>query len=105
MMAADITHAFETLLANIRILALDDSYKTIAGMFDEAPRLKDLIESKDIELSNLRNEITGLKSRHENRLQKDLELYRTQRNKLEEEKAALAGTISTLEATERCRLG
>jgi len=99
MATADLTHAFETLLTNIRNLALDDSYKTIAGVFDEIPRLNALIESKDTELSTLKHEITELKGRHEHRLQEDLELYRTQRNKLEEEKLTLAGTISTLEAT------
>ncbi|CZR66098.1 uncharacterized protein PAC_15999 [Phialocephala subalpina] len=98
-MAADPTQALEALVTNIRNLVLDDSYKTIAGVFDEIPRLNGLIESKDIELSNLVNEITELKSRHKDRLQEDLELYRTQQNKLEEEKVSLTGTISTLEAT------
>lgn len=97
-MAADLTQALEVLVTNIRNLASDDSYKTIAGVFDEIPRLEGLVESKDIELGNLRNEITELKSRHEKRIQEDLELYRTQRNKLEEEKTTLTGTISTLEA-------
>ncbi|TVY40184.1 hypothetical protein LOCC1_G005539 [Lachnellula occidentalis] len=98
-MAVDLTHAFEMLLTNIRNLTSDDSFKTIVGVFDETPRLKGLIESKDNELRDLKGEISELKTRHENRLQENLELYRTQQNKLEEEKAALARTISTAEAT------
>ncbi|CZR56357.1 uncharacterized protein PAC_06245 [Phialocephala subalpina] len=98
-MAADLTQAFEALITNIRNLASDDSYKAIEGVFDKVPRLEGLIESKDIELGNLRNEIIELKSRQEDRIQEDLERYRKQRNNLEEEKAALAGIISTLEAT------
>lgn len=98
-MAADLTQAFEALITNIRNLASDDSYKAIAGVFDNVPRLEGLVESKDIELGNLRNEIIELKSRQEDRIQEDLERYRMQRNNLEEEKAALAGIISTLEAT------
>ncbi|KAH9213907.1 hypothetical protein DL95DRAFT_409857 [Leptodontidium sp. 2 PMI_412] len=98
-MAADLTQAFEVLITNIRSLASDDNYKAIAGVFDEIPRLQGRIQSKDIELGNLSNKITELKSRHKNRLQEDLELYRTQHNKLEGDKAKLTEKISTLEAT------
>lgn len=98
-MAADLTQAFEFLITNIRSLASDDNYKAIADVFDEIPRLQGRIQSKDIELGNLSNKITELKSRHKNRLQEDLELYRTQHNKLEGDKAKLTEKISTLEAT------
>ena len=98
-MAADLTQAVGTLLTNIRNLASDDSYKIITGVFNDIPKLKGLIESKDTELGNLKTEITELESRYESRLQENLELYRTQQNKLEEEKVKFAGTISALETT------
>ena len=91
--------AVEALVTTVRNLASDDSYKAIANMFDEIPRLRSQIESKSKEADAFEGEITRLKKRHESRLQEDVELYRTQQNKLEAEKTELSGKISTLTAT------
>lgn len=97
-MAADPLQVLEAFVTGVRSFASADSYKTVANIFDEVPLLKGQIESKDIELDRLRSEINGLKSGHESRRQDDLDLYCTQRNKLEAEKASLSEKISSLSA-------
>jgi chromosome segregation ATPase len=86
----------EALVTNVRSLASEDGYKAIAGVFDEIPKLNIQIKSQDAELDRLRVKIKSLETTHENRVQEDLEIYCTQRNKLEEEKAQLSRDISTL---------
>jgi chromosome segregation ATPase len=54
------------------------------------------IKSQDAELDRLRVNIKRLETTHENRVQENLEIYCTQRNKLEEEKALVLRDISTL---------
>jgi chromosome segregation ATPase len=97
-MTASHMQVVEALVTNVRNLASDDGYKAIASVFDEIPPLKAQIKSKDAELDRLRVKITSLETTHENRVQENLEIYCTQRNKLEEEKAQFSREISTLTA-------
>jgi chromosome segregation ATPase len=89
----------EAFVTAVRNLTSDDSYKAVEGVFEEIPRLKGQIESKDTELGHVRKEAGGIKTKYETRLQDELELYRTRHNKLEEEKDKLAANISTHTAT------
>ena len=89
----------EALVTNVRKLASDDSYKAIANILDETPRLKTQIKTKDDELNHLKEEINSLKTTHANRVQENLDTYCTQRSRLEGEKAQLSKEISTLTAT------
>jgi chromosome segregation ATPase len=98
-MAADPLQVLEAFVTAVRSLASGDSYKAAANIFDQVPLLKGQIESKDIELDRLRNEINDLKSKHESHRQEELDLYCTQRNKLEAEKASLSEKISSLSVT------
>jgi chromosome segregation ATPase len=98
-MSADTLQVVEAFVTTVRNLTSDDNYKAIASVFDEVPLLKERNKSKDTELDRLREEIDGLKTMHENRRQEELELYRTQYNKLEKEKTKLSGEISTLTGT------
>ncbi|KAH8592633.1 hypothetical protein B0O99DRAFT_597074 [Bisporella sp. PMI_857] len=95
---ADLMRAFQGLVTNIGDLTSNDNYKTIAGVFGEIPRLKEVIELKDSELVGLRREITELRSKYENRLQDNLEMYRKQQNNLEKENATSTTTILNLES-------
>ena len=95
-MSAGSMQNLEALVTNVRKLASDDSYKAVANMFDETPRLKAQINSKDAELNHLKEEINSLKTTHANRVQENLDTYCTQRSKLEGEKTQLSKEISTL---------
>jgi chromosome segregation ATPase len=84
----------EAFITALRSLASDDNYKAIASVFDEVPLLKGQVEYKNAELDTIGEEIARLKTRHKDRIQEDLELYRTQRNKLEEAKAKLERDVT-----------
>lgn len=86
-MSADPFQIVAALVTAVQNLTSDDNYKKIAGIFDEIPLLKEQIASKDTELDSLRNDIT-----------RNLEVYRTQYNKLEDDNIKLSEKISTLEA-------
>ena len=88
--------SLEALVTNVRKLASDDSYKAIANILDEIPQLKTQIKFKDAELDHLKAETDSLKTTHANRVQENLEIYCTQRSKLEREKDQLLREISTL---------
>lgn len=97
-MPASSVQNLEALVINVRKLASDDSYKAIANILDEIPQLKAQIQSKDAELDHLKAEINSLKTTHANRVQENLDIYCTQRGKLEGEKDHLSREISTLTA-------
>lgn len=98
-MAADQLQAAQSLIISIRNLATDDSYKAIAGIVDEISLLKKQLGSKDQEANDLRAKIGNLEKSHLTRLQDELELFRTQHNKLEVEKTDLSKTIGVHETT------
>ena len=98
-MTAELIKAFETVVTQIGNLTSDPSFKTVAGVFDQIPQLKEQIASKDVKLLDFEKEITGLKSQHETQLKENLELYRKAQNSLESENKTLVGKISTLETS------
>ena len=98
-MPADSMQILEALVTNVRHLASDDSYKTIANVFDEIPQLKTQIKSKDAELDHLTAEVKSLKTTYANRVQENLDIYCIQRGKLVGEKDQLSREISTLAAS------
>ena len=77
-------------------MASDDGYKAIASLFDEIPKLNAEIQSQKTELDHLTVKIKSLEATHKQSVQETLEIYCTQRNKLQEEKAQLSKDISTL---------
>jgi len=98
-MTANPLQIVEALVTAVRTLTSDENYKAVAGIYEEIPLLKGQIDSKDTELRRLRNEIDGLKSTHEARRREELELYRAQHNRLDEEKTKLSKDISILTTT------
>lgn len=84
----------EALMTNIRTLASDDSYKSLASLFDEIPQLKAQLKSKDVEISNFKAQIQALNSTHEAHLRQDLATYFAERQAFEEQKTKLDNKIS-----------
>lgn len=98
-MAANPSQVVEVFIAVVRSLASDDNYKTIAGLFDEIPRLKEQIKCEGVELSHVNRDALASSPSMRGRIEQELELYRTQRNRQEEEKAKLPGDTFILTAT------
>ncbi|KAL3417330.1 MEI5 protein [Phlyctema vagabunda] len=95
-MATNPKLTLRDLVIELRNLVRSDKFQTVASEFDEIPKLNSVIESKDAELGDLKNEFNKLKEVHENRMQEDLKLYGAQRSNFENEKSAMTKEVSAL---------
>ncbi|RFU35489.1 hypothetical protein B7463_g853, partial [Scytalidium lignicola] len=86
----------EAFLKAAHTFTSDNGYKLIESLVEESMLLKMQLGSKTKETDDLRAEIISLKTRYEDRLQENLEIYRRQRNRLARENVALEKDIITL---------
>ncbi|TVY36883.1 hypothetical protein LSUB1_G006895 [Lachnellula subtilissima] len=97
-MSTDPIQVIEALVTSVRTLASDESYKSLASVLDEVPKLKAQIISKDTELDRLRTNVATEKAAYESRTCENLETYCKQRDVSEKDKAQLDQKISILTA-------